>query len=127
MKKWTLLLSLLAFSTFADQSIEFTFDTPTEREDGSTLLITEIDHYNIKCDDNDTMTNATIYEVDAYSNYYLVDDIPDNIGGLYCTISTVDSDLIEGASSDILFTDLDNGYSNTSAPMPPGSVRMKRL
>jgi len=77
-------------------NIVLTYDTPTEREDGSALPIEQIDGYKLYRSHNGAAPEIT--NIPADQNSYIFSDVET---GVYTfEISTVDSDLIEGAKSE---------------------------
>lgn len=92
--------------------IEFTFDAPTEREDGSELRPEEIAGYRLYL----THGNETVvHEVDSSPWYVTV-----NEPGIYTAqISTVDSDGIEGQKSPPISTAVTLKRSEPAAPSLP--------
>ena len=87
-KKSSLLLALLAFSTVSlAADIQLTWDIPTEREDGSTIQ--EIERYNLYYTVNNVLQD--VIEIDASANTYTIQDI--EIGTHILQISTVESGL----------------------------------
>ena len=85
-KKSSLLLALLAFSTVSlAADIQLTWDIPTEREDGSTIQ--EIEQFNLYYTVNNVLQDTI--QIDALSNTYTLQDV--EIGTHILQISTVES------------------------------------
>lgn len=94
MKKASLLLALLVLSSITlAADIQLTWDTPTEREDGSTIQ--EIERYNLYYTLNNVLQDTI--QIDALSNTYTIQDI--EVGTHIIQISTV-ADSLESKLSD---------------------------
>ena len=92
-----------AFITITDvqlASIELTWDTPTEREDGSALSFNEIQGYVIEYGTNAYELQNSLYVNSELPNSSIISDLLP--GTLLLRIATVDSDDSQGAFSETI-------------------------
>jgi hypothetical protein len=87
----------LSFSVFAKT---VTWEAPTTRQDGKTLTIEELSHYNLYCDD------VIVVEIPAVSSdgRYEVSEIElfSEYGTHPCTMTAVDTDGLESIQSNVV-------------------------
>lgn len=81
-------------------SIELTWDTPTEREDGSALSFNEIQGYVIEFGTNSTSLQNRINVENLLPNSLTISDL--STGLLYLRIATIDTDNRQGTFSSII-------------------------
>ena len=96
-------LSNSAFITITQPqlaSIELTWDTPTQREDGSALSFNEIQGYVIEYGSNVFELQNSLYVINEFPNSSRIHNLLP--GTQYLRIATVDSDGIQGAFSEAI-------------------------
>ncbi len=81
-------------------ALELTWDTPTQREDGSNLSFEEIDSYVIEYGYSSTNLQNRVNINNQLPNTYVIDDLLP--GTIYLRIATVDSNNRQGAFSQII-------------------------
>lgn len=81
-------------------SIELTWDTPTEREDGSALNFNEVQGYVIEYGTNAYELQNSLYVHNEIPNSSIISDLLP--GTLLLRIATVDSDDVQGAFSETI-------------------------
>lgn len=81
-------------------SIELTWDTPTEREDGSALSFNEIQGYVIEYGTNAYELQNSLFVSNELPNSSIISDLLP--GTLLLRIATVDSDDVQGAFSETI-------------------------
>jgi hypothetical protein len=78
-------------------SIELSWDTPKQREDGSPLAFSEIQSYIIEYGNNSTNLQNRVEIDNILPNMFILDEL--SPGTLFLRIATVDSDSRQGAFS----------------------------
>lgn len=81
-------------------SIELTWDTPTQREDGSPLSFSEIQSYVIEYGTSLTKLQNRLYIVNQLPNSTVINELLP--GTLFLRIATIDSDGVQGTFSDTI-------------------------
>lgn len=88
----------------AFRSLELTWDTPTEREDGSPLSFDEIKGYVIEYGQNESKLEHSIMVENQLPNKLVLDNIEPST--LLLRIATIDSDGLQGTFSEMIWVTL---------------------